>query len=131
MVARIHLPDIACTALTVACASYTAELHRCAGHPDVHSFRPRANLSRVVDDSAARRLARTYVWWQPADATLANPRKLLCQILRFGRSEDYLDAERLWGVDALRAALLGALRGDIDPKSEYFWRLRFGMDDQR
>ena len=76
-------------------------------------------------------MARTYIWWQPAEDTLANPRKLLCQILRLGRSEDYLVAERLWGVDALREALLGALRGDIDPKSQHFWRLRFGLDAQR
>ncbi len=63
--------------------------------------------------------------------TLANPRKLLCQILRLGRSDDYLAAERLWGVDALRSALLGALPGDIDPKSQHFWRLRFGLDAER
>jgi len=75
----------------------------------------------------ARRLARVYVWWQPAETTLANPRKLLCQILRFGRSEDYLDAERLWGTEALRTAFLDALPGDIDPKSQQFWRLRFGV----
>ena len=72
-----------------------------------------------------------YVWWQAPETTLADPRKLLCQILRLGRSEDYLSAERLWGADALRAALLGALPGDIDPKSEHFWRLRFGLEDVR
>jgi hypothetical protein len=84
----------------------------------------------VTDDPVALRLARVYVWWQPVEATLANPRKLLCQILRLGRSEDYLDAERLWGSDALREALLGALPGDIDPKSQHFWRLRYGSDEQ-
>jgi len=85
----------------------------------------------MLDDREAQRLARTYVWWQPAEATLAMPRKLLCQILRLGRSEDYLHAERLWGSQALRATLLDALPGDIDPKSEHFWRLRFGLDDHR
>ncbi len=84
----------------------------------------------MTDDPVARRLARIYVWWQPAETTLANPRKLFCQILHFGRSEDYLDAERLWGVDALCAAVLSALPGDIDPKSQHFWRLRFGLDEE-
>jgi hypothetical protein len=45
----------------------------------------------VTDDAAARRLARTYVWWQPVETTLADPRKLLRKILRLGRSEDYLE----------------------------------------
>jgi hypothetical protein len=85
----------------------------------------------VVDDPDAWRLARTYVWWQPAEVTLANPGKLLCQILRLGRSEDYLRAVELWGADALRAAVVEALPGDLDPKSEQFWRLRFGLGDLR
>ena len=91
----------------------------------------RATLALVTDASEARRLARTYVWWQPAEVTLTNPRKLLCQILRLGRSEDYLRADQLWGADALQAALVGALPGDLDPKSEQFWRLRFGLGDVR
>lgn len=82
----------------------------------------------MTDDSEAQRLARTYVWWQSPETTLKDPRKLLCQILRLGRSEDYLEAVRLWGIGALRDALLGALPGDIDPKSQHFWRLRFGLD---
>ncbi len=79
--------------------------------------------------SAAARLARTYVWWQGPDATLADPRRLLCQILRFGRPEDYVAAEELWGREALRQALLEARRGEIDPKSAHFWRLQFGMEN--
>lgn len=79
-------------------------------------------------DAAAERLARTFVWWQDAETTLASPRKLLCQILRFGRDEDYLLAERLWGREALREALLQARRGEIDPKSANFWRLRFSIE---
>jgi hypothetical protein len=75
----------------------------------------------------AERLARVYVWWQEPAPTVADPRKLLCQILRFGRPEDYVRAEDIWGVDALRQALLDARPGEIDPRSEHFWRLHFGL----
>ena len=44
------------------------------------------------------------------------------------RAEDYLLAERIWGHEAIREALLQARRGDIDPKSANFWRLRFSID---
>ncbi|MGH7899737.1 MAG: PQQ-binding-like beta-propeller repeat protein, partial [Candidatus Binatia bacterium] len=77
----------------------------------------------------AIRLARTYVWWQGPSMTLADPRRLLCQILRLGRPEDYVTAEILWGENALRQALVEARRGEIDAKSEHFWRLRFGLAD--
>ena len=75
----------------------------------------------------AERLAATYVWWQEPERTLAAPGKLLRQILRFGRPEDYLTAVEIWGESALRQGLLEALPGEIDPKSEHFWRLRFGL----
>ena len=52
---------------------------------------------------------------------------------RYGQqpsAEDYLAAVELWGEAALRAALLQARPGEIDPKSERFWRLRFGLNEQ-
>lgn len=80
----------------------------------------------------ATRLAKTYVWWQEPAETLEDPTKLLRQILRLGRAEDYVAAVELWGEPALRAALLHARPGEIDTKSERFWRLRFAptLDEQ-
>jgi hypothetical protein len=75
------------------------------------------------------RLARTYVWWQAPDITLRDPHKLLCQILRYGRPEDYVAAVEIWGADALHTALLAARRGDIDAKSTRFWTLYFGVTE--
>lgn len=75
----------------------------------------------------AQRLATTYVWWQEAATTLANPHKLLCQILRYGRPEDYVAAEEIWGNEILRQVLIEARPGEIDPKSAHFWRLHFGL----
>ena len=73
------------------------------------------------------RLARTYVWWQAPEISLRDPHKLLCQILRYGRPEDYVAAVELWGTDALRGALLAARRGEIDAKSAHFWKLHLGV----
>jgi len=77
----------------------------------------------------AIRLALTYVWWVEPPITLADPRKLLRQILRLGRPEDYVAAVGVWGESAFRQALEEAASGEIDPKSEHFWRLRFGSPD--
>ena len=84
-------------------------------------------LARVNVAAEAERLACTYVWWQEPAVTLADPRKLLRQILRIGRPEDYVVAEEIWGEEALHRALIEALPGEIDPKSEHFWRLRLGL----
>lgn len=76
------------------------------------------------------RLARTYVWWQAPEITMRDPRKLMCQILRYGRPEDYVVAVELWGIEALRTALLSARRGEIDAKSTHFWKLHFGFAEE-
>ena len=76
-------------------------------------------------EAEAERLAKTFVWWQEPAITLANPRKLLCQILRYGRPEDYVAAEAIWGKPMLQQALVEARPGEVDPKSDHFWRLRF------
>jgi hypothetical protein len=67
------------------------------------------------------------VWWQDPDITLADPRRLLRQILKLGRPEDFVAAASLWGHEALRQALIEASPGEIDRKSERFWRLHFGL----
>lgn len=82
------------------------------------------DMDRVAE---AERLARIYVWWQAPAVTLDDPRKLLCQILRLARPEDYVAAEEIWGREALRQVLLEARPGELDPKSDHFWRLRFGV----
>ena len=91
--------------------------------------RPRGLWYAFSMDRAAEayQLARTYVWWQEPAVTLADPRRLLCQILRLGRPEDYVAAEEIWGREAIRQALIEARRGEIDPKSDHFWRMRFGV----
>jgi hypothetical protein len=67
-------------------------------------------MDRVAE---ADRLARIYVWWQEPAVTLEDPRKLLCQILRLARPEDYVAAEEIWGREALRQVLLAA-SDDLD-----------------
>jgi hypothetical protein len=79
------------------------------------------------DRSAAEKLARRYVWWQPASRTLSEPATLLCQILRMGTAEDYLAARSIWGEAAFRDALRGALPGALDDRSWYFWHRYYGM----
>jgi hypothetical protein len=76
----------------------------------------------------AEELARRYVWWEAPSRTLAEPRKLLCQILKMGTAEDYLAALAIWGEDSFRDALRNALPGAIDDRSWAFWHRYYGME---
>jgi hypothetical protein len=68
-------------------------------------------------------LARRYVWWQSAAATLARPDLLLCQLMQLGTAEDVRAARSLVGDDAFRDALRSAPPGILDAKSWNFWHL--------
>lgn len=72
-------------------------------------------------------LAHRYVWWQPADETLAAPDILLRQILKIGTADDYVAARQHWGEDAFRQALVSAPAGSLDERSWVFWHRHYGL----
>lgn len=81
-------------------------------------------------DASLRRLALRYVWSESPDSVLRRPdgiHDLLCQILRLGTLSDYRLANRLFGADAFRDALLSAKPGQLDDRSWKFWHLVFGI----
>lgn len=80
--------------------------------------------------AAAEKLARRYVWWEPPSRALADPRKLLCQILKMGTAEDYVAAVEIWGEQAFRDASQNALPGEVDGRSWAFWRRYYGMENK-
>ncbi|MFN0246944.1 MAG: hypothetical protein ACKV2T_08540 [Kofleriaceae bacterium] len=75
-------------------------------------------MSRSLEE-----LARRYVWWQPADVTLARRSHFLCQVMQLGTYDDVRTVRELVGDDALRDALTNAAPGILDARSWNFWHL--------
>lgn len=72
-------------------------------------------------------LAKRYLWWQTPVQTLANPHRLIAQVLNLG---DWQDVERLREVvsdDILRDVLLTAQPGEFNQRSWNFWHLYLKM----
>ncbi len=76
-------------------------------------------MERAVLDELARR----YVWWRPAEQTLARQEHFLCQLMQLGTPEDIRIAREHFGDDAFRAALRAAPPGVLDARSWNFWHL--------
>src|SRR5271169_120278 len=49
-----------------------------------------------------RALARRYVWWLPAEETLALPRRLVAQVMNLGTLEDCALVEDFFGRSEMR-----------------------------
>ncbi len=73
-----------------------------------------------------RPLAERYVWWQPAELTLARPYHFLCQLMTLGTAEDVRAVRAAWGDRAFTDALDHAPPGVMDPRSWNYWNLFFG-----
>jgi hypothetical protein len=77
---------------------------------------------RSLED-VARRLA----WWlQPGDA-LADPRRLVAQVMVYGNAEDVLAARSHFGEPAFRAVLADPPPGLFDPRSWAYWHNVLGL----
>lgn len=68
-------------------------------------------------------LASRYVWWQPAEQSLAQPHRLLAQVMNIG---DWHDVEMMRGSvgdETLRVVLQKAQPGEFNKRSWNFWHL--------
>jgi hypothetical protein len=78
-------------------------------------------------DSHLRDLARRLVWWQDADATLADERRFLAQAMTWANWEEMEFVRSVFGDAALRSVLENAPPGVFDGRSWNYWHARFGM----
>ncbi len=79
-------------------------------------------------EDTLREIAARYVWWQPAEVTLARPAHFLCQLMTLGTAEDVRTVRRALGDPAFMDALTHAPPGMMDAKSWNYWHLFFGRE---
>ena len=83
---------------------------------------------RLTDDSHARKMARKYVWWQPPEATLADARLFLAQLMTIGTVDDVRRLLSVASADDLRSVLRESPVGIFNARSWSFWHLQLGFE---
>ena len=83
---------------------------------------------RLTGDSHAREMARKYVWCQAPEATLADARLFLAQLMTLGTVDDVRWLLSVASADDLRGVLRGPPVGIFNARSWSFWHLRLGFD---
>ena len=90
---------------------------------------PVVSLSeRLTDDSHARTMARKYVWWQPPEATVADARLFLAQLMTIGTVDDVRWLLSVASADDLRSVLREPPAGVFNARSWSFWHLQLGFE---
>ena len=83
---------------------------------------------RLTDDARARKMARKYVWWQPPEATLADARLFLAQLMTIGTVDDVRWLLSVASADDLRSVLREPPVGIFNARSWSFWHLQLGFE---
>ena len=84
--------------------------------------------ARLTDDPHARKMARKYVWWQPPEATLADARLFLAQLMTIGTVDDVRWLLSVASADDLRSVLREPPVGIFNARSWSFWHLQLGFE---
>ncbi|GAB4236882.1 MAG: hypothetical protein OHK0028_13990 [Deltaproteobacteria bacterium] len=67
-----------------------------------------------------KRMAQRYVWWQPPDASVADPRRVLAQVMDVGTLDDIQAPVRAVGRNTLIEVQRQAQPGWFRPRSWAF-----------
>lgn len=74
-----------------------------------------------------RQLAAKYIWWKTPEIAIAQPERVLAQVMDLG---DYADVELLTehaAEDVLRDVLRHAQVGQFSERSWHYWHYRLAM----
>jgi hypothetical protein len=72
------------------------------------------------------KVAPRIIWFEPAEAALANPMRFLTYLMAFGTIEEIKVVRRYVSLDDFREALEHAPPGVMDKRSWAYWNTKLG-----
>lgn len=81
----------------------------------------------MTNDETWKQLAARMIWWQSAEVSLLNTRRLVAQVMDRGAWEDVKFVQHELGVTAFRDALEHAEPGWFEPDSWTIWHHAFEL----
>lgn len=85
--------------------------------------------ARMIDREGLALLAKKYVWWKSPEDAVAQPERVIAQVMNIGDFEDIQRIEALAGTEMLARVLTQAEIGQFTPRSWSYWHYRLGIAD--
>jgi hypothetical protein len=80
-----------------------------------------------LNDELLQRLARRYVWWKKPEEALAQPDRIVAQVMSIGDYDDVQSLVHQAGLPYLREVLSKAEAGQFDARSWTYWHYRLDL----
>ena len=74
-----------------------------------------------------KRMGQRYIWWQPPEPSVADPRRVIAQVMDIGTIEDIQALAGAIGRNTLTGVLEQARPGWFRPRSWAFWHIALGL----
>ena len=87
----------------------------------------RSVLETYINLALLKPLARKYVWWKTPDEAVAQPERVIAQVMNIGDFDDMQSLARQVGDDMLRGVLSRAEAGQFNGRSWAYWHYRLGL----
>ena len=82
-----------------------------------------------LDADLLQSFARKYVWWKTVEEALAQPDRIVAQVMNIGDYDDIQFLLHQAGLPYLRKVLVHAEAGQFDARSWTYWHYRLGLCD--
>ena len=82
-----------------------------------------------LDADLLQRFARKYVWWKTPEEAVAQPDRIVAQVMNIGDYDDVQSLVHQVGLSYLREVLIHAEVGQFDARSWTYWHYRLGLSD--
>lgn len=80
-----------------------------------------------MDTDVLKDLAGKYIWWKSPDEAMAQPERVIAQVMDIGDWDDVQALVSQVGDNALRQVLEHARAGQFRPRSWAYWHYRLGL----
>lgn len=83
-------------------------------------------MNPLPHNAALLEIAPQIIWFEPAEAALADPVRFLTYLMTFGTIEEIKVVRRYVSLDDFREALAHAPPGVMDKRSWAYWNTKLG-----
>jgi hypothetical protein len=83
----------------------------------------------LLDIELLEKLARKYLWWKTPEEALAQPERIVAQVMNIGDYDDVQSVVHRVDSAYLCQVLMRAEVGQFDARSWAYWHYRLGLSD--
>ncbi|WP_206186453.1 MULTISPECIES: hypothetical protein [Thalassospira] len=87
------------------------------------------SLHMMQQQAFLKSMAKRYIWWKSPDEAIANPDRVLAQLMNIGDFDDVVEMVKLFGNERLGHVVSNAVAGWFNERSWSYWHYRLGLAD--